>query len=71
MTPDRAPPPPADAVDPLDVPLAFPEIVAFYEQKVDRAALRENLKLTPEQRLAKLESMMNSLPGNESGGNPP
>lgn len=53
--------PTSQDANPLDVPLAFPEIVALYERDVDRTLLRENLKLTPAQRLAKLESAHRSL----------
>lgn len=42
-------------------PLAHPEIVALYVRDVDRTLLRENLKLTPAQRVAKLESARDSL----------
>ncbi len=33
-------------------------VVAAYRQNVDRSLLRENLKLTPEQRLRKLQSAL-------------
>ena len=42
-------------------PLAHPEIIALYARDVDRTLLRENLKLTPAQRVAKLESARDSL----------
>ena len=44
-----------------EVPLAFPEIVALYERDVDLTLLRENLKLNPAQRLAKLEEFTGFL----------
>jgi hypothetical protein len=33
-------------------------VIAVYRQHVDRSLLRENLKLTPEQRLMKLQSFL-------------
>ena len=36
-------------------------VIAFYKKDVDRTLLRENLKLTPQQRLDKLMAFMRSL----------
>lgn len=35
-------------------PLAFPEIIALYERDVDRTLIRENLRLTPDERARQL-----------------
>jgi hypothetical protein len=36
-------------------------VIEYYKKDVDRSLLRENLKLTPEQRLDKLVAFMRSL----------
>jgi hypothetical protein len=42
--------------DPAKIPLLFPDpVIAFYLERVDRAALREQLKKTPSERLEWLE----------------
>lgn len=42
--------------DPAKRPLLFPDpVIEFYMGKVDRAAIRERLKMTPEQRLEALQ----------------
>ena len=38
-------------------------IIEVYKKDVDRTILRENLKLTPSQRIANLESMLESAEG--------
>ena len=40
--------------------LAHPEIIALYMRDIDRTLIRENLKLTPGERLRKLEAMVSS-----------
>ena len=42
------------------VRLAHPEIIALYMRDIDRTLIRENLKLTPGERLRKLEAMVGS-----------
>lgn len=42
----------------LDAPLLPDPVIEAYKKHVDRTLLRENLKLTPEQRLDKLSSML-------------
>ena len=39
-------------------PIVDDPVIAVYRQHVDRSLLRENLKLTPEQRLMKLQSFL-------------
>lgn len=56
------------SVDPPDLALAFPEIIAHYKQFVDRAQLRENLKLTPAQRAVKFQAVINALEPNDDAG---
>ncbi len=42
--------------DPARIPLLFPDpVIEFYLEKVDRAAIREQLKKTPSERLRWLE----------------
>jgi hypothetical protein len=41
-------------MDSLDQPLEPNPVIEFYKRDVDRTLIRENLKLTPEQRLVKL-----------------
>jgi hypothetical protein len=36
-------------------------VTEFYKKDIDRTLIRENLKLTPQQRIEKLESMMKFL----------
>jgi hypothetical protein len=36
-------------------------VIEFYKKDIDRTLLRENLKLTPEQRLLKLQSFVSAL----------
>lgn len=52
MRQDTAPNPPAPAPDP---------VIEAYKKDVDRSLLRENLKLSPDQRLRKLAAFMESL----------
>ncbi|MEP6955386.1 MAG: hypothetical protein ABI883_01060 [Chthoniobacterales bacterium] len=43
-------------IDPASVPLLFPDpVIEYYLAKVDRAAIREQLKKTPGERLRALE----------------
>jgi hypothetical protein len=42
------------------VRLAHPKIIALYMRDIDRTLIRENLKLTPGERLRKLEAMVGS-----------
>ncbi len=44
-----------------DPPLAPDPVIEAYKKDVDRTLLRENLKLTPEERLHKLTQVMRSL----------
>ena len=36
-------------------------VIEAYKKDIDRTLIRENLKLTPEQRLAKLQSFMDAF----------
>ncbi len=49
---DAQPPPPADDLDP---------VIEAYKKDVDRTLLRENLKLTPEERVRKAQSIRDSV----------
>ena len=50
-----ASPPPQHAEEPTPASLDRPDqIIELYKKHVDRSLLRENLKLTPEQRLLKM-----------------
>jgi hypothetical protein len=42
-------------------PLPPDPVIEYYKKDIDRTLLRENLKLTPQQRLDKLVSFMRSL----------
>jgi hypothetical protein len=46
-----------------DVPIVLePDpVIEAYKRDIDRTLLRENLKLTPAERLRKLQSVVNSL----------
>jgi hypothetical protein len=46
----------------------YDPIIELYKQDVDRTLLRENLKLTPEQRLLKLNSFMRLIAELRSAG---
>jgi hypothetical protein len=44
-----------------DVPQRWTDpVIEFYKRFVDRAAIRENLRLTPDERLRKLKDLMRS-----------
>lgn len=43
-------------------------IIEMYKMDIDRTLLRENLKLTPEQRLQKLQNFMSFLEEIRRGG---
>jgi hypothetical protein len=51
--------------DPLlvEVSLALDPVIEAYKKDIDRTLLRENLKLTPEQRLQKLQAFVDFLSG--------
>ena len=42
------------------VRLVHPEIIALYMRDIDRTLIRENLRLTPGERLRKLEAMVSA-----------
>jgi hypothetical protein len=42
----------------VDVSCAPDPVIEVYKKDVDRTLIRENLKLTPEQRIQKLQSFM-------------
>jgi hypothetical protein len=47
--------------EPEKIPLLFPDpVIERYMQKVDRAAIRQRLKMTPEQRLEALQREVNA-----------
>lgn len=49
----------SDPSEPSDRPPHWLDpIIDAYKKDVDRTQIRENLKLTPEQRLAKLEALL-------------
>jgi hypothetical protein len=48
----------ADPVDFQSISLEPSPIIEAYKKDVDRTLIRENLRLTPEQRLAKMVSML-------------
>lgn len=56
----RSPCEPIDVHD-LPPPDAFDAVIEAYKKDVDRTLLRENLKLTVQQRLDKMQSFLNSL----------
>lgn len=41
--------------------MTFDDIIALYEKDVDETLIMENLKLTPEQRLVKMEDFINTM----------
>jgi hypothetical protein len=41
--------------------VTFDDIIALYEKDVDETLIMENLKLTPEQRLVKMEDFINTM----------
>jgi hypothetical protein len=45
----------------MEAPTAFEEIIQIYLRDVDRTLIRENLALTPAQRLQKLEEFLEFL----------
>lgn len=47
---------------PADAPLEPDPVIEAYKKDVDRTLLRENLKLTPWERLKKLEDRLQGLP---------
>lgn len=49
---------PNDSEKPARPPHWLDPIIDAYKKDVDRTQIRENLKLTPEQRLAKLEALL-------------
>ena len=49
---------PPDRRPDADVSLAPDPVIEAYKQDVDRTLIRENLKLTPDERLRKLQSFM-------------
>jgi hypothetical protein len=51
----------SDIVPPLSPPDVFDPVIEAYKKDVDRTLIRENLKLTHEQRLQKLQSFVNFL----------
>lgn len=55
-------------VDPAQIPLLFPDpVVEFYMKKIDRAVLRERLKMTPSERLDALMREQTTQPGGNPG----
>ena len=49
------------AVPKLAPPDFFDPVIEAYKKDVDRSLLRENLKLTPEERVRKAESVLRSV----------
>lgn len=45
----------------VDVSLDPDPVIEAYKKDIDRTLIRENLKLTPEQRLEKLQAFMTAL----------
>ena len=45
----------------VDISLDPDPVIEAYKKDVDRTLIRENLKLTPEQRLLKLQAFINAL----------
>ena len=45
----------------VDVSLETDPVIEAYKKDVDRSLIRENLKLTPEDRLRKLQSFMEGV----------
>jgi hypothetical protein len=45
----------------VDVSLASDPVIEAYKKDVDRTLIRENLKLTPDGRLRKLQAFINGL----------
>ena len=52
--------------DKPDVAPYVDPVIEFYKKKIDRTVLRENLKLTVQQRLDKLQQRMNELHASQS-----
>ena len=52
---------PGDLRFDVDVSLEPDPVIEAYKKDVDRTLIRENLKLTPDGRLRKLQSFINSL----------
>jgi hypothetical protein len=54
---------PGEAANDMDTfdPLAFDPVIEVYKQHVDRTILRENLKLSPQERSEKFLSFMESV----------
>lgn len=51
-----------------DISLAPDPVVEAYKKDIDRSLLRENLKLTPEQRLLKLQDVVRFLVAVQQAG---
>jgi hypothetical protein len=47
----------------MDVSLDPDPVIEMYKKDIDRTLLRENLKLTPDERLRKLQSFVDFLSG--------
>ncbi len=61
-----------DSAEPVDeIPLAHPEIVRLYQRDVDVTLIKENLKLTPAERLQKLEEFVSFLSELRANRKPP
>jgi hypothetical protein len=56
-----AKPEPPDAFVAGDPSLPIDPVIEVYKKDVDRTLLRENLKLTPEQRLINLQKFVNAI----------
>jgi hypothetical protein len=52
---------PGDSRFDVDVSLAPDPVIEAYKKDVDRTLIRENLKLTPDARLRKLQAFIDSL----------
>lgn len=52
---------PSDSRFGVDVSLDPDPVIEAYKKDIDRTLIRENLKLTPEGRLRKLQAFINSL----------
>ena len=47
----------------VDVSLDPDPVIEAYKKDIDRTLIRENLKLTPDERLRKLQAFINTLQG--------
>jgi hypothetical protein len=52
---------PGDSRFDVDVSLDPDAVIEAYKKDVDRTLIRENLKLTPDERLRKLQAFINGL----------